>query len=80
MIAVRINCTLLVRLLAIVGFPCTLSYLHVGELCRERRLLWRAGIYAKTDFVGTRIHVTDAHLTECHTVSRTLDAVIIFTT
>ena len=58
----KVHALYLIWLLAVVSLPCAIGYLHVCEDCGEGRFLGRAGIDAEADFIGSGIHVTDAHL------------------
>ena len=70
---------LLIWLLAVVRLPHALGDLHVSEDGGERRFLGRAGIDAKADFVGSGIHMADAHLAELGAIGRAFDAIVVLT-
>ena len=68
---------LLIWLLSVMRFPLTFSNLHFRKYSFEGRVLWRTCINAKPYSSIPALHMADPHLTECDSVCRTFNTIII---
>ena len=68
---------LTIRLLAVMGFPPTVCYLHVCENCLKRGFLRGASVNTKPDFPVSLLHMTDPYLMKSFPIHGTFDTIII---